>query len=366
MRTPIVRQRLEVPTAFASIAVRYLLTILPRAVGELVRWRASAERIPDPVLHGLATKALAKKGNMLGAALFAVLAPRSCRSQVVRAQVAFQSAYNYLDMLAEQPSLDPVGNGRRLHGALLHALEPGARRGDYYACYPRNEDGGFLSELVETCWVSLEGLPSYALVASPARTAAGRIVDFQSLNLGLRQGGHNGLERWARAHTPSGSDLRWWETAAAGGSSLAVHALIALAARPSVDPSDLAAIDEAYFPTIGALHSLLDSMVDLAEDERDGQRNLISYYPSPDDARERLGLLAKCAAAATGQLSDSHQHRAILVAMACHYLAAPGACSPRARLLVRSMAGAAGVTAGPALAFSRASRFASQLAGARG
>jgi len=109
---------------------------------ELVTWRVHAGQVPDPVLRELALQALRKRGNMLGAALFAVLAPRGRRSEVVRALVAFQSAYNYLDTLAEQPSADPVGNGRRLHSALLLALEPGAGRRDYYAGYPRCDDGG--------------------------------------------------------------------------------------------------------------------------------------------------------------------------------------------------------------------------------
>jgi len=360
------RQSLQASGAFASAALRYALTILPSASSQIARWCARAEQIPDPVLRALAVRALAKRGNMLGAALFALLAPRSGRPPAVRALVAFQAAYNYLDMLAEQPSVDPAGNGRRLHQALLHALEPGTEHGDYYAGYPQTEDGGFLDELVTVCSASVRGLPSFALAAAPARRAAARIVRFQSLNLGVHQGGHEGLERWALANTPPDSDLRWWETAAAAGSSLSVHAFIAVAAGPALDRADLAAIDDAYFPWIGALHSLLDSMVDLAEDERDGQRNLIGYYVSPRYAGDRLGSLAKRAATATDGLKGGHQHRAILMAMACHYLAAPGACSPRARVLAGSVADLAGATARPALAFSRAARLASQLAVAHG
>ena len=40
---------------------------------------------------------------------------------------------------------------------------------------------------------------------------------------------------------------------------------------------DVEAIEGAYFPWICALHSLLDRLVDVAEDERAGQRNLLSY-----------------------------------------------------------------------------------------
>jgi tetraprenyl-beta-curcumene synthase len=339
--------------ALASTALSYCLTILPVATRELVTWRVRASQIPDPVLRALASQALSKRGNMLGAALFAVLAPRGRRTEVVRALVAFQAAYNYLDTLAEQPSADPVGNGRRLHNALLFALQPGVGHRDYYSGYPRRDDGGLLNAMVEACRGSLRVLPSYVLVADPVHRAAVRIVDFQSLNLGVRQGGDDGLERWARGSTPPGSGLCWWETAAAGGSSLAVHALVALAARPALDPRDIGAVEDAYFPWISALHSLLDSIVDLAEDERHGQRSLIGYYVSPHVAAARVRSLAGRATEATDMLRGSSQHKAILIAMTGYYLSAAGASSPRARVLAEGVADATGAPARPARALSR-------------
>jgi tetraprenyl-beta-curcumene synthase len=353
-RQTIEREPVGVAGALASTALSYSLTILPVAMRELVTWRLRAGQIPDPVLRELALRALRKRGNMLGAALFAALAPRSRRSEVVRALVAFQSAYNYLDTLAEQPSADPVGNGRRLHNALLLALEPGAGQHDYYAGYPRCDDGGLLNAMVEACNASVRALPSYVLVADPVQRAAARIVDFQSLNLGVRQGAVDGLERWARSSTPPESGLHWWETAAAGGSSLVVHALVALAARPGLDPSHVAAVEDAYFPWISALHSLLDSMIDLAEDERDDQRSLIGYYASQQGAAARMRSLATRAAQATETLPGARRHRAILIAMTVHYLSAPGASLSDARLLAEGVADATGAPARPARALSRA------------
>jgi hypothetical protein len=132
-----------------------------------------------------------------------------------------------------------------------------------------------------------------------------------------------------------------------------VHALVALAARPALDRRDLAAIEHAYFPWIGALHSLLDSMIDVAEDERDGQRSLIGYYASPQEAVARIRSLAKRATEATDTLLASRQHRTILIAMTGYYLSAPGASLPRVRLLAAGVAEAAGALARPARAMSR-------------
>jgi tetraprenyl-beta-curcumene synthase len=350
----------------ASTALSYSLTILPVATREVGGWSLRARRIPDPALRELALQALGKRGNMLGAALFAVLAPRRRRAEVVRALVAFQAAYNYLDALAEQLTSDPVGNSRRLHNALLLALQVNGPQREHYAGSPRRDDAGLLDAMVEACRSSVRALPSYALVADPVRRAAARIVDFQSLNLGTQQGGVDGLERWARSSTPSHSGLRWWETAAAGGSSLAVHALVALAARPAFDPRELAAIEDAYFPWVGVLHSLLDSIIDVAEDERDGQRSLIGYYASPEEAASRVGAVAGRAVDATDTLPGGRQHRSILIAMTCYYLSAPGASLLEVRPLAEAVAAAAGAPARSALALSRAVELLSPRSGIRG
>jgi len=359
-------ERLGLAGELVSTSLRYALTIRPRAARELACWRALAGRIPDSGLRGLALRALAKRGNMLGAALFAVLAPRSRRAPTVRALVAFQTAYNYLDLLAEQPSADPIRNGRRLHGALLDALGAGTGEGDYYAHHPRSEDGGFLMELVEACSTALAELPSYVLVEAAAAQAAARIVDFQSLNLGMSQGTHSGLERWACASTTSSCEMQWWETAAAGGSSLPVHVQLALAARSQLDPSEPAAVEAAYFPSIAALHSLLDSMVDIAEDERDGQRSLVGYYACARVASERMRVLAERANRATESLAAARRHRVIVMAMTAHYLAARDACSTRALVLARGASSGAGALARPALAASRFAHVAAQLPGVGG
>jgi len=349
------------PLVFAATVSRYLTTVLPGVTRELIHWRTGAERIPDPTLQRLALQAIAKRGNMEGAALFAVLAPRARRRETVRALVAFQTAYNYLDALAEQPSADPLSNGRQLHEALLVALDPAAAHPDYYAHHPQSHDGGFLSELVDTCRSAFITLPSRRAVSAAAWAAAARIVAFQSLNLTRQQGGHDELERWARYQTPRSSGLDWWQIAAAGGSSLAVHALIATAANPDVKTSDAAAIEGAYFPWICALHSLLDSLIDVDEDERAGQRNLLTYHTSPQRVAFAMKMLARRATAAARSLPDGPHHDVILTAMVTYYLSSPEACAPDARGSAQNVAAAVGPLVAPALVLFKARRLVAGL-----
>jgi tetraprenyl-beta-curcumene synthase len=315
--------------SFAGAARRYWLGVFPRVCAERRRREARAQEIPDQMLRQVVVDALHKWGNIEGASAFAAFAPRRHRAAAARAMVCFQAAYNYLDMLSELPNTDPVANGRLLHRALLVALDPAAEHLDYYAHHHLQEDGGYLRETVDGCRAALAQLPSYAAVAPAALRAAERIVAFQSCNTGEVQGDYLALERWARAHTPKGTGMRWWETAAAGGSSLGIYALIAAAAEPRVDPGEIAAMETAYFPWIGSLHSLLDNLIDAAEDYATGQRSLVGCYASPCDAATRMGMLAERSMQAAGAL-PGRRHTLVLAAMASFYLCTPEARAPEA------------------------------------
>jgi tetraprenyl-beta-curcumene synthase len=354
--------RLALGAAFAGAARRYWLTVFPRVRRELSHWRERAEEIPDPVLRQLAFDAQRKRGNLEGAAAFAAFTRRSDRAAVVRAAVAFQSAYDYLDVLAEQPQTDPVGGARALHEALLDALdpvtelEPTGGHPDYYADYPQRKDDGYLAELVDACRTALARLPSYPSVADAARRAGERIVEFQSLNLSESQGDHDAFERWARGQGTAETDLQWWETAGAGGSPLCVYALIAAAAEAVVRPGDVQAIENAYFPSIGALHSLLDHLVDKAQDATVGQRNLIDYYSSQEEAAVRIGSLAERAANAARALPRGRRHAIVLAGMAGYYLSDPEASAPCAVPIARTVRAAIGGLMAPTLVVFKARR----------
>jgi tetraprenyl-beta-curcumene synthase len=329
--------RVALAASFAGAAWRYWLGVFPRVCLERRRRRARALAIPDPLLRRVALESQCKWGNVEGAAAFAAFVGRRHRGVAARAMMCLQEAYNYLDVLGEQPSSEPAANGRRLHQALLVALDPDASHVDYYAHCPQCEDGGYLREIVESCRAALAALPSYPAVAPAAVRAAQRIVEFQSCNTGERQGDLQALERWARAVTPPGSDLRWWEVAAAGGSSMCIYALIALAADPELDLWAPAAVADAYFPWIGALHSLLDNLVDVTEDRATGQHSLIGAYSSPEEAGSRMRWLAERSLRAAASLPGGRGHTLLLAAMASFYLCTPEASTPRALGVTRAV-----------------------------
>ncbi len=351
------RSRLALAQAFAGAATRYWLGVFPQVGREVRHWRERALQIPDPVLRRLALVTQdTERGNLEGAAAFAVLAPRAQRARVVRAAVAFQATYDYIDTLAEQPSTDPVANGHQLHLALLTALEPGTDHHDYYRHNPGRHDNGYIRNLIDTCRSALGALPSYAAATEGALRAARRMIAYQSLNHGGEDDGQRELARWASRETPRGSGLRWWETAAGTASSLTVFALIAAAGRPLLSATETLALERAYFPWIGALHVLLDSLIDRAADIEAGHHSLVDHYASAEDAATRMSLIAAQAVHATEQLSDSIQHAMILAGMTSFYLSAPDASSAQWRLVTSEVLEAMGILATPTMIVLRARR----------
>jgi tetraprenyl-beta-curcumene synthase len=343
------REPTELPIAFAKAAFTYWTAVFPRVRAHVARWERLALRIPDGGLRRPVLAALReKRTNIEGAAAFAAFAPSQLRGRLTHALCAFQAAYNLLDMLGEQPSADPVADGKRLHEALLCALDPHAAPLDWYEHHPHRDDGGYLNSLLAECQRAVASLPSFLVAAPLAREAAARIVAFQSLNLSESQGDHAALEQWAHTATPAGGDLQWWETAAAAGSSLPVYALLAAAAEPRLDAREAQAIERAYFPWIGGLHSLLDNLIDKHEDEAAGHRSLVEYY-GPQRAAQRMRWLTDRAIDAARDLPRASGHQVILAGMIGSYLSVPEARTAELEPVASAVLEAAGPLVKPTL-----------------
>jgi tetraprenyl-beta-curcumene synthase len=308
----------------------YWVWVFPRLRGELKRWSAGARQIPDREMRALALQALRKRANIEGAAAFASFAPAKCRPRAVCAMACFQVAYNYLDLLTEQPSAVAVSKAGHLHSLLSVALTPGSRWPDLQ---PHLDHDRYLVTMVDGCRCALSALPSYTLAAREAALrAAQRVTRFQAFNCGEHQGDSGGLERWSATQTPAGSGLKWWETAGSAGSSLSVYAMLAAATQLS-RTVDLDELDRLYFPWVGALHSMLDQLVDLEEDACTCQRNFVHCYSDGAEAAQRIGWLAHQAVDRAKLLkpgAEARRHGLIVAAMAAMYLAAPESCADRA------------------------------------
>jgi tetraprenyl-beta-curcumene synthase len=339
------------------------LNVLPQARAEVGAWRRQAEQIPNNILRNVARQALLAKSDILeGALTFAVFAPPQTLSEVVRAITAFEIAFDYLDNLVEFPGSDQVRNSVNFCHVLPSMLGPGLFQSSDYKHHSDIDDGGYLEALVGTCRTAVNKLPSYATIAESAGRVLSRIATYQSLSHGDDHGSGDAFRHWANSQSTPEIDLRWWEMGAALGSQLSVLALIAAAADPTTELEQAWAIERAYFPWVGALSTLLDSVVDQHADRRDGQRCLIDYYGSPQVAAERLRLMAAEAQAAVLQLPDAANHMMILAAMAAFFHSRPQALASDVGLATRAVLDTMGGLTIPALFFFRARRTLTQIA----
>lgn len=352
---------------FISAARSYWLSVFPHACRELRSWRARAQAIPDPGLRALALATHGdKRANLEGAAAFATFVAPPRRRDAVRALVAYQATFDYLDNLSEQPSDDPISHGRQLNSALLMAI---AARGPcaYTDCHvyrEHGEDGGYLQALIATCRTAVTALPSFATIAGLLRSSSERVIAYQSLNHGDGDGRYSSFERWARKQGKSHAQLHWWELGAAAGSTLDVLALIAAATDPQLELNVAESLRATYFPWIGALHSLLDSLADREEDATSGMRGLIDYYTTPREAAERMSLIATEGMSRARELPGGSSHALMLAAMTSFYLCELSrSSSPHARLAIPAVLEAMGALARPSMLILSTRRTCGRISG---
>jgi tetraprenyl-beta-curcumene synthase len=314
--------------AFGALGV-YTSTVLPRVGREREHWLARAARIPDPVLRDQALTALREKSaNVDATGVFATLAPRRNRAAVVRAGTALQIAVDYLDSLSESVGEGGLEEGLRMQRVLLAASAPEEAHDLFLGDITGAEDGGYLGELIADCARASVVLPRIAECRGPLRAAIARCADGQAHTHAAAGGDSRALKGWAEGLEARGA-YTWWEVAAGASSSVAAHALLALAADDRSTVADAERTDAAYFPSIGALTVLLDDLVDLDEDVSVREHNYIPYYADDQAVAERLGSIAEQAQAAIAPLPRRGRHEAILAGVAGFYLAQPAADAPR-------------------------------------
>ena len=350
--------------------LRYWMTVAPLVRAQIASWEQRAEAIPDPILRRAAlSKLREERFNVEVAATLATLAPRARRAPTVRAIVALQVMYDYLDLLTERsprsapddtPSAqldDEPLDGRCLFEAFTDALAPRERSGaDYYRHHPRSRDGGYLPELVRTVRVALAQLPAAAAIGEVALHSAERCARAQVYSHAAARRGTAELERWARSEATD-TDLQWPELlAGAAASVLAVHALIAAAADARTTHTDAARIARAYL-SICAL-SMLDSLVDREHDIATGELSYVALYGSREQMAVRLEWLARDAASKARALPNAAHHLVTLVGIVAYYASAAKANSAFAQPLMARVRAQLRPLITPTLAVMRAWRLA--------
>lgn len=313
-----VLRRAKETGALVGMLVDYWITVFPAARREVGRWIARAGQIPDRRVRELALRTLEQEGGLAeGAAIMATLVPRRHRAGLVPLLVAWQIAYDYLDTVGEQLDERAPEAAASLYRSLLVALDPSLAHDVYRA------DGGYLDALIDACRAQVVRLSSHAVVRPQILQAVERCAQGQVHTHNVAACGNEALKRWA-LERPGSEAYRWWEVAAGAISSLAVHAILATAALPAATTDDALLVDAAYFPSICALSTLLDSTIDQADDAGTANHRSTAYYADSAEAVARLEAITRMAAAAARALPGGRGHAVILAGMTAFYAASGG------------------------------------------
>jgi tetraprenyl-beta-curcumene synthase len=306
------------------------------------RWQARAQAIPDTAIREDALSSIERKrGHTDGAALFWIL-PRHRDLNLLRLLVAYEIIWDFLDCVNERGAGEGTANGRQLHLALIEALDPGAAISDYYRYHPWCDDGGYLRSLVETCRHSCAALPSYGLVR-PVLVREAQRAQVLALNHDTDPRDRDAaLEAWAEREFSGEQRMSWFELSGAASASMTVHAFLALAAQPDCTAAEVGRTCAAYFPWLSAATTMLDSYVDQAEDELNGDHRYIAHYSSEALAGERVRELVARSAREARRLSNGHRHAVIAASMVAMYLSKDSARTPDMRASTASIVQAGG------------------------
>jgi tetraprenyl-beta-curcumene synthase len=309
------RLAIRAVVALVLANIRYWTSVAPLVRAQLTRWERSASAIGDPLLRRLALQKLREERfNAEVSATLATLAPRAYRAHAVEAIVAYEVLYDCLDGLTEQPSSDPLRDGRQLFHAFVDAVNPQLPPdGDYLRYRPQSAGTDYLEQLVGTVRRAVSQLPAAAAIADVALIGATRCAEAQVRTHAAPHIGREQLEQWARreAADPTG----WREFLMGSASSvLVVHALIAFAADERTTREQAIAVDATYLP-LCLMSTILDSLIDHERDMQSGQSGYIQYY---DGDRE---LICR---SLTNAAHDATYHARVLPHEAHHVMTLSG------------------------------------------
>jgi tetraprenyl-beta-curcumene synthase len=309
------------------LLIPYVFRVFPEVERSLAYWRGRAADMPDAELSAQALASIAhKRFHCQGGSVYALYNGENAPN-LVPFIVALQTISDYLDNLCDRSEGSGEAGFSALHGSMEAAVDPSLPLLPWYRHYPHHDDGGYLDELVADCRLALTRLPGYGTVAEQTMRLALLYSDLQvykHLHPSVRE---ERLKDWFNRHGSPAPGIRWWEFAAACGSTLGIFALTALSAQGPVGTAETEALLECYFPWLCGLHILLDYFIDLDEDSEHGDLNFVSYYSNQADMEEGLLRFLEEALMRAGSLSRPAFHTTVIKGMLAMYLSDPKAYS---------------------------------------
>ncbi|SES72427.1 tetraprenyl-beta-curcumene synthase family protein [Anaerobranca gottschalkii] len=299
----------------------YIFRIFPKVKSNLKNYKKSVLQMPCPHLREQGILSIENKEfHCLGGSIYAL----NCY-EILPFITSFQTISDYLDNLCDRKGIFDERAFEHLHKSMIDSLTPTHCNSpvNYYKYYPYSDDGGYLNFLVEECQKVISFLPSFHHVKYPLLEFTSLYRDLQVFKHLHPQVRENKLITWFNDQKKSTKGLYWWEFAAATGSTLPIFALIRLARKKNIAHLEIKNLCSAYFPWIAGLHILLDYLIDLKEDQLEGDLNFISYYNNYQQVKNRLMLFIENSLLNLQRVKEKRFHETIVKGLLAMYLSDP-------------------------------------------
>ncbi|HMJ36265.1 MAG TPA: DUF2600 family protein [Baekduia sp.] len=309
---------------------------------ELAIWSARAQTIPDETVRSDVLKAMTKGRTLVdGAALFWTL-PSRRRPELLRMLVAFQTLLNFIDIALERDARGRDGSSGSLMWLARDALDvDGAAPPQHLIEDTIGNDGGFLRALVFACRQGCASLAQYPearglLLREARRSRAFEIEHDRDVPRRTEN-----MKEFAAQEFGGHTELSWWELTGGAGSLLTAMAVLALAADEATTEEDLRRAADAYV-WVASAGALLDSYIDQFEDAAVDGHNWLDYYPTREDAAQRMSEVIGGALRETAALRNGERHVVMVASMTALALSCDSARGEGLRLSTRNVREGAG------------------------
>jgi tetraprenyl-beta-curcumene synthase len=244
--------------------------------------------------------------------------------------LSFCSLTKMLEACCSGSDIHSDGYSRRLYSILSSAVDLSKpvdlEQWQYLSSTGfKGETAVLLAKLCNQCREGLSMLPSYWEISPKIKKYMQLYIDLQTYKNYPKQIRNEFLSTWSDYYIKKYDGIYWWEFCAASDSLLGIIAMYYLASDTQISAEEIRLIDEACFPWLCCLESLLRSYnanrILLGNDVFD----YTYYYDNLKAIEERLEYMASKAEASICRLKDKNYFSFIFKAMTGLYLSDPEA-----------------------------------------
>lgn len=179
--------------------------------------------------------------------------------------------------------------------------------------------------LSDQCRLQLAILPSFKQVAPKIKKYMQLYVDLQSYRHYPSSVSKESLKTWCSSYLIRYPEISEWEFCAAADSFLGIAAMVAAASKSGITNEEVALLDEACFPWLSGLISILDAAIHTRTVGSIERLNFTSFYKNLRECEERILFFSGKAEKACLRLKESSLYIRLIKTMMGFYLTAPEA-----------------------------------------